>query len=142
MNRVVTPKEHLIACLRTLAQKHAVEEIAAEIDASPESLKQVLAGTLLPSGQPRGIGPSIQRKLDASYPGWSRLPVPGGPKVPASDLEAAVHVIAAALREARSSTRKAVGSLLAALAEAPEEADHVAEQMQALLQIRKLPRAA
>lgn len=40
---------------------------------SAENLKQIVAGTKLPSGSPRGVGPALQRKLDAAFPGWSKL---------------------------------------------------------------------
>lgn len=68
----MSPKEQLIEAFRHLCETQGgVSAIADEIDASEEGLKQVLAGTKLPSGEPRGIGPKIQRKLETRYPGWS-----------------------------------------------------------------------
>lgn len=71
----MTPKEHLIACLDALCKRTAggVSTVAMELGASEENLKQILAGTKLPSGNPRGVGPLLQKKLDARYPGWSKL---------------------------------------------------------------------
>lgn len=71
----MTPKEHLIERLRALCGPgDGYQAIALEIDASAEGLKQILAGTKLPSGQPRGVGPELQRKLEARYPGWAKDP--------------------------------------------------------------------
>lgn len=69
----MTPKQHLIAAFRALCDAEGgVDEVATTIRASAESLKQVYRGTALPkTGEPRGIGPSIQKKLEAHYPGWS-----------------------------------------------------------------------
>jgi hypothetical protein len=44
-----------------------------EIEASAENLKQILRGVTLESGARRGVGPNLQKKLEAKYPGWSRL---------------------------------------------------------------------
>lgn len=68
----MTPKERLIDALRHLCQTEGGPRVvAAEIGASPENLSQILAGTQLPSGEPRGVGPSLQKKLERRYPGWS-----------------------------------------------------------------------
>lgn len=66
------PKDRLIAALRHLcAEEGGPRGVAMEIGASAENLSQILAGTLLPSGAPRGVGPGLQRKLERRYPGWA-----------------------------------------------------------------------
>lgn len=70
----VTPKEHLIGCLRALCADHGGPDGVAEaVGVSAENLKQILAGTKLPSKQPRGVGPTLQRKIEAVFPGWAQL---------------------------------------------------------------------
>lgn len=69
----MSPKDHLIARLRALCAEHGVDTVADATASSEENLKQILAGTRLPSGAPRGVGPTLQRRLDAAYPGWSAL---------------------------------------------------------------------
>lgn len=69
----MTPKERLIERFKALCEKHGVDFVAGKIHSSPDSLKQVIAGTKLPSGKPRGIGPDIQQRLEKAFPGWSEL---------------------------------------------------------------------
>ncbi len=69
----MSPKTHLIERLRDLCAQHGVGTVADATASSEENLKQILAGTKLPSGAPRGVGPTLQRRLDAAYPGWSAL---------------------------------------------------------------------
>lgn len=70
----MTPKEHLIDCVKALCSAHGGPDAVGEAAGiSPENLKQIVAGTKLPSGSPRGVGPALQRKLDAAFPGWSKL---------------------------------------------------------------------
>ena len=65
------PKTLLIEAFRALCDRlGGVDSVADEIGASAEGLRQVYNGIKLPSGQPRGLGPSIQAKLEAKYPGW------------------------------------------------------------------------
>ena len=73
---MMTPKEQLIESLRQLCKReggHAV--VATEIDASDQTLYQIISGTKLPSGEPRGVGPTLQKKLNAHYPDWATLPL-------------------------------------------------------------------
>lgn len=70
----MTTRDHLIRKLKELCNTHGGPiTVADEAKVSAENLKQIIAGTQLPSGQPRGVGPNLQRKLDARYPGWSGL---------------------------------------------------------------------
>ena len=64
----------MIDALKALCRLHGVETVAASARVSAENLRQVVAGTKLGSGQPRGVGPSVQRRLEEAYPGWSNTP--------------------------------------------------------------------
>jgi hypothetical protein len=44
--------------------------VADKIKSNPDYLLQIVNGTKLPSGLPRGVGPSTRRKLASAYPGW------------------------------------------------------------------------
>ena len=59
----VTPKLELIEALRRLCAVHGVLVVADTIGANDQTLKQILVGTKLPSGEPRGVGPNLQRRL-------------------------------------------------------------------------------
>lgn len=74
-NGYVTPKDRLIAQLKALCKKHGLETVAEQARISAENLRQIVAGRKLESGAPRGVGPTLQRKLEAKYPGWSDEPV-------------------------------------------------------------------
>ena len=68
----MTPKEQLISALRRLCEEEGgAKGVALQIGASAANLSQILAGTQLPSGEPRGVGPTLQRKLERRFPGWS-----------------------------------------------------------------------
>lgn len=75
----MTPKDRLISQLKALCKKHGVEAVAAEARVSADNLRQIIAGTKLESGEPRGVGPMLQRKLEAKYPGWSDSTEPAKP---------------------------------------------------------------
>lgn len=71
----MTPKEHLIAALKSLCEREGGHVVVAdEIKANDQTLYQIVTGVKLPSGNPRGVGPELQKKLDARYPGWANLP--------------------------------------------------------------------
>lgn len=75
----MTPKELLIERLRQLCGPgDGYIKIADEADVSAENIKQILSGVLLPSKQPRGVGPNLQRKLEAAFPGWADAPEGSG----------------------------------------------------------------
>lgn len=44
--------------------------VAFKAGLNPASVDQVYKGVLLPSGNPKGVGPDMRRKLDKSFPGW------------------------------------------------------------------------
>lgn len=67
----MTPKQKLIEALRRLCAAHGLDAVADKAGVSAENLQQIVKGTLLPkSKEPRGVGPTLQRKLSAAYPGW------------------------------------------------------------------------
>ena len=70
----MTPKEQLIESLRLLCEREGGHATVADAIASSEqTLWQIVNGVKLPSGEPRGVGPNLQKRLDARYPGWSLL---------------------------------------------------------------------
>lgn len=44
--------------------------LAKAVGANDQSIYQIIAGVLLPSGRPKGVGPGLRDKLDARFPGW------------------------------------------------------------------------
>lgn len=57
--------------LRSLCEREGGPDgVAATTGLSAANLKQILAGTLLPSGNPRGVGPSVRKRLSEIYPNW------------------------------------------------------------------------
>lgn len=63
MNAPVTPKDYLIDRLRALCAASSVEDVATAAKVSAENLQQIVNGTLLPSGAPRGVIPPIGCKV-------------------------------------------------------------------------------
>lgn len=75
----MTTREHLIQSLKRLCDdKGGYKAVADKAGVDDQSLYQILSGVKLPSGNAKGVGPTIQRKLDAAYPGWaSAMPEDG-----------------------------------------------------------------
>lgn len=70
----MTPKENLIASLKILCDREGgYVKVADEIGANDQSIWQIISGVKLPSGEPRGVGPQLQKRLSARYPGWADL---------------------------------------------------------------------
>ena len=64
--------------LRKLCETHGGHvKIAHQIDANPQTVHQIISGVKLPSGNPRGVGPNLRKRLDSHYPGWSDVEMPG-----------------------------------------------------------------
>jgi len=63
--------------LRKLVQEYrTITALAEEVGTSEKYLSQILSGTLLPSGKPRGVGNALARKLETGTmkdPGWMDL---------------------------------------------------------------------
>lgn len=65
-------RDVLVSALASLCEKEGGHQVvASEAHVSADNLWQILHGTLLPSGKPRGIGSRLASKLDARYPGWT-----------------------------------------------------------------------
>lgn len=45
-------------------------KVAEVIGANAPGINQIINRTKLPSGRPRGVGPTLRDKLDAAFPGW------------------------------------------------------------------------
>ena len=93
---------------------------------STENLKQIIAGTSLPSGAPRGVGPHLQSKLDAAYPGWSALGQAAANDVIAAlpnavALRSALGQIASSMQAESTTTRELVALLLRDVAIRPND---------------------
>lgn len=71
---MTTPKQQLIESLRLLCGREGGRAaVAAAIGSSEKSLWHIINGTKLPSGETRGIGARLQKRLDERYPGWHLL---------------------------------------------------------------------
>ena len=90
-NRRVTPKARLIESLKTLCRAHGVDAVADEAHISAENLRQIIAGTKLQSGEPRGVGPTLQRKIEGAYPGWADYPLSTPDSAQDAEASAAAH---------------------------------------------------
>lgn len=87
--------------------------MADEIGVNDQTLWQVLNGVRLPSGEPRGIGPGVQKKLSARYPTWaspSRLP-PNPEFSTATDPAALLQALATHLTQVDPAERAALGAM-------------------------------
>lgn len=82
----------LVAALIALCEQEGdYKAVADKAKVSADNLWQIVNGTKLPSGSPRGVGPSLRRKIAAAYPDWldagNRVPSPAKPQpIPAADL--------------------------------------------------------
>lgn len=69
-----TPKEHLIECLKILcSMEGGCQAVAEQAGVNADYLWQILAGIRLPSGEPRGVGPRVGKRLTKAFPGWAHL---------------------------------------------------------------------
>lgn len=67
-------REHLIQCLTELCRENGgYKAVADKAGVDDQSLYQIISGVRLPSGNRKGVGPTIQRKLDEAFPGWAEL---------------------------------------------------------------------
>lgn len=133
----MSPKQHLIERLRALCGLHGVETVADEIGASAENLRQIVSGTKLPSGAPRGVGPKIQRQLDRSYPGWAALST----NHDRPDVRAALPVLVRAIAQLTSTQWHMVRAALDGLPGQTDRVDEVAEAILPLLRSSSKPLA-
>jgi len=132
----MTPKEQLVEALRVLCrQEGGYVPVADKIGVNDQTLHQIARGVKLPSGEPKGVGPTLQKKLEAHYPGWSQLREPhrGGSRVRqesppyvATSLDAAVQAIARHLERLTPTRRAELLQVFTLLIEHPDEPDYVA----------------
>lgn len=61
-----------VAALQALCDKEGGYKVVAKaIGVNDQSIYQIVSGVLLPSGRPKGVGPSLREKLSARYPNWN-----------------------------------------------------------------------
>lgn len=58
------------ALKRLCRQEGGHQAVADRAHVSAANLWQILAGTKLPSGKSRGVGPNLREKLNAAFPAW------------------------------------------------------------------------
>lgn len=84
-----TPQEQLIESLRLLCGREGGRAaVAATIGSSEKALWHIINGSKRPSGEPRGIGARLQKRLNEHYPGWHLL----GSGEASSDGEPPVYI--------------------------------------------------
>lgn len=108
-------------------------EVAERAGVSEDNLKQILAGTRLKSGRPRGMGPNLRNRLDEAFPGWWQRVVPTPQQTAPKPLKDTLIDLATYLARSDDLTRKAVTPLLDRLVTNPEEAGRIAPRVEALL---------
>jgi pyocin large subunit-like protein len=59
------------ALKRLCAAQGGHAKVASAIEANPQTIHQIISGVLLPSGNARGVGPNLRKRLDKAYPGWA-----------------------------------------------------------------------
>ena len=61
----------MVAALVALCKREGdYKDVADKSGISPDNLWQIINGTKLPSGNPRGVGPKLRLKITAAYPDW------------------------------------------------------------------------
>ena len=61
----------VLALIALCERESGYKSVARRSGLSPNNLWQIINGTRLKSGEPRGIGPETRRKLSTAYPGWN-----------------------------------------------------------------------
>lgn len=70
-SRMDTPQQLVTALAALCEREGGHENVADKAGVSAPYLWQIVHGTLMPSGRPRGVGRRIAEKLDAAFPGWT-----------------------------------------------------------------------
>lgn len=88
-------EDPLVAALRLLCEKEGgYKAVADKAGVNDQSIYQIISGVKLPSGQPKGVGPTIRRKLSTAFPGWSGdTPEPRGTSPVAHELIHRVPIV-------------------------------------------------
>jgi len=64
-------KDPMVQALIALCNREgSYKDVAAIARVSPDNLWQIVSGTKLPSGNPRGVGPSLRKKITDAFPNW------------------------------------------------------------------------
>jgi hypothetical protein len=61
----------VLALTKLCEESGGYARVADAIGSSPATIDQIIKQVKLPSGNPKGVGPSLRRRLDVAYPGWS-----------------------------------------------------------------------
>lgn len=60
-----------VKALRHLCDSHGgYKSVAEKAGVNDQTLYQIISGVKLPSGNERGVGPGLRKKLTASFPNW------------------------------------------------------------------------
>lgn len=109
----------VVALIALCAKEGGHKAVADEIGANDQTIYQITSGVLLPSGNARGVGPQLRRKLTARFPDWLATGegemlagAEGSLQVPTPSIETALQVFASALIEAQPLTLIQVKPLL------------------------------
>ena len=74
----MTPKEYLRQRLIALCEREGGHiPVSRAAGVSDQTIYQIVTGQRLPSGETRGVGPKLQRRISEAYPGWAHLPSVG-----------------------------------------------------------------
>lgn len=132
-------RDSLVEALRRLCdQEGGHSAVADAAGVSADNLWQILKGIKLPSGEPRGVGPRLARKLDEAYPGWADAQADSSK--PSQTKQSQQALLAAALESmarsiaARSRLeRRQLEVLLPLLASDPDNRQETCEAIMRLL---------
>ena len=131
----------MVAALVALCKREGdYKDVADKSGISPDNLWQIINGTKLPSGNPRGVGPKLRLKITAAYPDWlsptlaAQIPndAAGGAAVavlaaPAvATLGQTLERLASYFEMMDASTRSIAISLLGQLADNPQDHARIA----------------
>lgn len=60
-----------VSALRHLCETHGGHKgVATLADVNDQTIYQIITGVKLPSGNERGVGPALRKKLSAAFPNW------------------------------------------------------------------------
>lgn len=132
----------MVSALVALCKREGdYKNVADKSGISPDNLWQIINGTKLPSGNPRGVGPKLRQKITNAYPDWltpalaAQIPsgAAGGavtvPPVPAT-LAQTLEQLASYFEVMDASTRSIAISLLGQLADNPQDHARIAAMIE------------
>lgn len=105
-------RDPIVQALISLCDENGgYEKVAARAGVSAANLWQIVAGTKLPSGKPRGIGPRLRESISSAYPNWMELHYPSAKSktiYPPHQVTTALSTIDALLDELPAEVRPVV----------------------------------